>query len=258
MALLGPSQFLAGKHNFSLRTATESNVMLGVTFSPLAVNKGVGDSCIERVVTHGNILLFDVGPAKQIGPVVEVVNLDSLPGNDLCRPFWCCRKSKHQKLSVVRDLAMARFASHRKAGFIGSPWALSKCRVIERVIYLICILSEAPVELLKRPDCLALGIYGLGHLANAGSDLRVAFEIVEKLTIGGSEQTLANRAKARLRGGPRLLDRFIPGQECFEVGAVKLAAPVHYHDLRETRMPTDTFAKHHHAGTVTWRIEGQV
>src|ERR1051326_8292794 len=70
------SSWLASLISFSDRPA-KYRVVLRVAFGPLALHEYVGGAGVERIVTHGDQRLLNFRVAKTLGPVVEIVDLDS-------------------------------------------------------------------------------------------------------------------------------------------------------------------------------------
>src|SRR5947209_5140054 len=130
MTLTLPAQLLAREHDLLFRAAVKNNVMFGVTFDPLALDESVGGRRIEGIVTHGKVLSFDLGIAKQIGPVIEVVDLDPLSRYHLGRAPGSRRKGEHHKLAVIGNPAVRAMAGPLKPGFERFSGALSQCWMV--------------------------------------------------------------------------------------------------------------------------------
>src|SRR6185437_11968334 len=96
-------------------------------------------------------------------------------------------------------------------GLVRLARALSQHRVMQSVVDLVHILRQSLVQLLERPDCLAFRVHRLSYLAHKPRKLSVSFEIVNELGVGRSEQTLTNRAEARLGWRPGLLRALVSG-----------------------------------------------
>jgi hypothetical protein len=127
----------------------KNNVVFGMTFSPLAINEAVGGSRVKGVVTYGDVLFLHLGISKEIGPVIEVVNLDALSRDYFGCSFRCRRKGENQKPAVIRDQAVRAMAGPRETGFKRFPRTLPERRMIERVIDLMGILGQAMMKLFK-------------------------------------------------------------------------------------------------------------
>ena len=77
MTLPDSSEFLACEPDLLLGPAAKYRVVLRVAFGPLALHEYVGGAGVERIVTHGDQRLLTFRVAKTLGPIVEVVDLDS-------------------------------------------------------------------------------------------------------------------------------------------------------------------------------------
>lgn len=203
-----------------------------MAFCPLALNKGIADSGIERIVTDGYILTFKFRIAKYVRPVIKVVNLNAFAGDDFRCPSRGCWQRENQELAVVCNNSVHPIPGIRKSRRKSIPRALAKRRMVHRVIDFMGIFGQSLMKLFKWPDRLSFGIHRLGHLPRPNRKLRVALQIVDELGIGCSEEPFANRAETGFRGGPDLLGRFISCEECLKVGALELTPAIHYYDLR--------------------------
>src|SRR5712692_3653595 len=77
MALPDSSKFLACEHDLLFRPAAKDGVVFRMAFGPLSLHESVGGAGVEGIVAYRDILLLDLGIAKEIGPVIEVVDLDA-------------------------------------------------------------------------------------------------------------------------------------------------------------------------------------
>src|SRR5581483_369187 len=116
MALPDFTEFLARDFDLLLGPAAKYRVMFRVAFGPLALHKCMGSPGVERIVTHRYDRLLNFGIAKEIGPVIQVVDLDSLAGDNFGRASRCRRKREDEKLMVVGNLPMRTRAGFPQAG----------------------------------------------------------------------------------------------------------------------------------------------
>ncbi len=216
-------QFLAGEHDFFFRPAVKNHVVLRVAFGPLPVHECVSGSSIKRVVPHGNIPFLQFRITKEIGPVIEVVNLDTFAWNH----FRCTL------FAVIRNLAMCAVASLFQAGLVRLTRTLPERGVTQRVIDFVGVLRQFPVKLVKRPYGVALWIDRLSYLARPHHQLRVSFKVVNELGIRGSEKSFTNRPETSFGRRPRLLHDLISRQQRFKVGALEFTPTIDDHNLRK-------------------------
>ena len=129
-------------------------------------------------------------------------------------------------------------------------WTLAEGRMIHCVVNLVRVIVQMPGKLFQRPDGVSPGIHTLGDLPAGTGQLRVACQIVKEVLVGCAENPLARGAKSRLSGRSRFLDDLIPGEQRFEVCALKIRPTVNHDDLRKAHVPAHTFPQHHHARTI--------
>jgi hypothetical protein len=106
MALPDPAEFLACERDLFLRPAPKHCVVFGMAFRPLSLHKCMCGASIEWVVTYINALLLNFGIAKEIGPILNVVDLDSLTRHDFGCSSWRSREREDQELMVVENLTV--------------------------------------------------------------------------------------------------------------------------------------------------------
>src|SRR2546428_13094896 len=70
------SHFCCCHLQFFLRVSLEDAVVWATTDDPVSLNIGVDYPDVKRIVAHGNARLDDIGVAKVMVPVVEVLHLD--------------------------------------------------------------------------------------------------------------------------------------------------------------------------------------
>jgi hypothetical protein len=81
--------------------------------------------------------------------------------------------------------------------------------MIDRVVDLIGIFAQPIIKFAKRPGRLPFRIYRLGYLPNIARNLCIAAEIVNKLGVGGSEETLTDGTESGFCRRPGFLDAFV-------------------------------------------------
>ena len=142
----------------------ENRVILRMTFDPLAVNKSVGGTDIERIVANGNLLRFPTRITKMLRPVINVINLHASPGRDCCRPLAGGRQREDDEVPIIRNVSMGTAAGLGYSAIESLTRAPAQRRVIERVVDLVCILAQSAVQLFERPRGMIPRIDAGGNL----------------------------------------------------------------------------------------------
>jgi hypothetical protein len=125
---------------------------------PAFADVGICDAGIKRVITHFDRLSFNGRITKRIGPVENVVQLDSPTRANFGRSLGSRGKSPDQELVIIGYLSLGSLSAGGEAGIICFPGVLSKSWVLDGVIDLVQIFAEAIMKRGQRPDGLPLGI----------------------------------------------------------------------------------------------------
>ena len=136
--------------------------------------------------------------------------------------------------------------------------SLPQRRMEERVLNLIEISRQSPMQLRQRPYGESFWVHRLRDLPDITRDLCIASQVVNELRVRGSKQSFTRRSESWLSRGSCLFRALIPGQQRFKIRALKLPSSVDNQNLRKPAESPDAFPQGHHAGPVTRWIERQI
>jgi hypothetical protein len=103
--------------------------MLGMTLNPLPVHKSIGDPHIKRIETHCDLLPLNLRIAKELAPVVHMMNLYTVAGHNFRRSLNGRGHGDNQELIIVRNHAMLPLASFCQPRKESLSRILSECGV---------------------------------------------------------------------------------------------------------------------------------
>jgi hypothetical protein len=178
-------QFRRGQHDLTLGAALQRCEALRVTLQPLLSHKRVCRSGVERIVTDGDNLPFDL--TKSVAPVIDVVDLHSSRHHHLSRSLGGRGQRQHHEFVVIGDHPMNARAAAGQTDSKRVTRTPPKRRMGERVVNLVEIFRQSSMQVCQRPCCESFRVHSLGDLPDITRNLRVAFQVVNELGVRRSE-----------------------------------------------------------------------
>src|ERR1035438_8825043 len=194
MVLRSLTQFGGGDHHLSLRTPAKRREVFGIATNPVVSHVGIGGARVIRVVANGHSGPLDGWVAESGRPVVQVINLDALPGVDQSGPSGGGWQGHHAEFVVVRNVTVRAIPGAFQSEFETIPGRLAKGRVHSGVIEFVGPLAQTTVKRFQSPDGVILRVDAGGYLAHVLGDLRISRQAVDQLC-AGSKEPLTNRSK---------------------------------------------------------------
>src|SRR5580658_10615742 len=105
-----------------------------MAFNPLVSTERVGGAGIERIISDGQVLPFELWIAKHIGPVVDVVDLNTSAWAERRRTFGRARHGAEKEVLVIRDEPLQPQTACCEAPRKCLPWALPQSRMVHPVV----------------------------------------------------------------------------------------------------------------------------
>jgi hypothetical protein len=128
-------QFRRGQHDLTLGAPLQCPEVFRVTLQPLLSHKRVCRSGVERIVTDGDNLPFDL--PKSVAPVIDVVDLHSSRHHHLSRPLCGRGQRQHHEFVVMGDHPMNTRTAAGQTDSKRVTRTLPKRRMGERVVNLV-------------------------------------------------------------------------------------------------------------------------
>jgi hypothetical protein len=101
-----------------------------MTLNPLPVHKSVGDPDVKWIETHRNLQSLNLRVAKELAPVVHMMNLYTVAGHNFRRSPDGRGHGDNQKLVIVRNHAMLPLACFCQPREESLSRILSECGVV--------------------------------------------------------------------------------------------------------------------------------